>query len=279
MKIAVFSDIHSNPFALEAILEDIKKESPDKIISLGDVITDGPNSSAILNTVKNFADTLILGNREKTMLKGDSLKKDFLNDKPLVYSFHELSKDDLAYLKTLKDHFFMDVEGYKILFTHGEKFFQRDKSIYRMYDGLLDAYDFDICVYGHTHEYMDKTYRAKRFINPGAVGQPVDSNTYKYCIIEISKDRRVNVRFKQFEVKKNFTEFKNYYEESNYYKDNQIWSYLILNSVRDSVDYPCYFMDMVNKEIADKGKLSASEYNKIYKKLFEEFREKKMPKE
>ena len=279
MKIAVFSDVHANPFALEAILEDIKRENPDKIISLGDVITDGPNSSAILNTVKTIADVLILGNREKKMIKGETLRKDYLCDKPLLYSFNELKKDDVAYLKTLKDHFFLEVEGYKILFIHGDKFYQRDKSVYRMYDGLLDAYDFDICVYGHTHEYMDKTYRAKRFINPGAVGQPIDDATYKYCIIDISKDRKVTVRSKQFEVDKNYNEYKNYIEASDYYKNNEIWSNLFMSSIRDSVDYVCYFMDMVKKEMGEKNKLSASEYNKIYRSLFKEFKEKKMRKE
>ena len=38
MKLAVFSDIHGNIQALNAILKDIKNKDVDKIISLGDVI-------------------------------------------------------------------------------------------------------------------------------------------------------------------------------------------------------------------------------------------------
>ena len=44
MKLAVFSDIHGNIQALNAILKDIKNKDVDKIISLGDVIGLGPSS-------------------------------------------------------------------------------------------------------------------------------------------------------------------------------------------------------------------------------------------
>ena len=43
MKVAIFSDIHGNLEALEAILEDIKKNQFDEVICLGDVIGIGPS--------------------------------------------------------------------------------------------------------------------------------------------------------------------------------------------------------------------------------------------
>ena len=42
MKVAVFSDIHGNYQALDAILNDIKNENIDKIIFLGDSVSLGP---------------------------------------------------------------------------------------------------------------------------------------------------------------------------------------------------------------------------------------------
>ena len=44
MKIALFSDVHGNLQALNAVLDSIKEEKVDKIICLGDVIAIGPNS-------------------------------------------------------------------------------------------------------------------------------------------------------------------------------------------------------------------------------------------
>ena len=40
MKIAVLSDIHGNEYAFDAVCDDIKKQSVDKVLILGDLITD-----------------------------------------------------------------------------------------------------------------------------------------------------------------------------------------------------------------------------------------------
>lgn len=40
--IAVLSDIHGNPFSLSAVLEDIERYQPERIISLGDILS-GPD--------------------------------------------------------------------------------------------------------------------------------------------------------------------------------------------------------------------------------------------
>lgn len=42
-KLAIFSDIHGNLQALEAILKDIKEKEIEDIYCLGDVISIGPN--------------------------------------------------------------------------------------------------------------------------------------------------------------------------------------------------------------------------------------------
>ncbi|HCU22199.1 MAG TPA: YfcE family phosphodiesterase, partial [Candidatus Atribacteria bacterium] len=42
MKIAVFSDIHSNLPALQAVLQDIENHQPDKMICLGDLVGYAP---------------------------------------------------------------------------------------------------------------------------------------------------------------------------------------------------------------------------------------------
>ncbi|MCR4639748.1 metallophosphoesterase [Ruminococcus sp.] len=41
MKIAVFSDVHGNLKALEAVLEQIKAAKPDKTVFLGDIFQRG----------------------------------------------------------------------------------------------------------------------------------------------------------------------------------------------------------------------------------------------
>ena len=64
MKIAVFSDIHANLQALEAIIEDIKKQNVDRIICLGDIISKGPNPKECLDLIIENNIEMLPGNLE-----------------------------------------------------------------------------------------------------------------------------------------------------------------------------------------------------------------------
>ena len=50
-KIAIFSDIHGNLEALDAILKDVKKNKISNIYCLGDIIGIGPNPKECLNLI------------------------------------------------------------------------------------------------------------------------------------------------------------------------------------------------------------------------------------
>ena len=41
MKIAVFTDVHGNRFALEAVLADIESYQPERMLNLGDMVLGG----------------------------------------------------------------------------------------------------------------------------------------------------------------------------------------------------------------------------------------------
>jgi predicted phosphodiesterase len=48
MKIAVFSDVHGNRFALEAVLQDISSHKPDLMLNLGDTVLGGADPAGAL---------------------------------------------------------------------------------------------------------------------------------------------------------------------------------------------------------------------------------------
>ena len=64
---AIVSDIHGNLAALEAVLEDIGKQSVDRIVCLGDVIGYGPAPSQCIDAAMKF-DFCILGNHDSSAL-------------------------------------------------------------------------------------------------------------------------------------------------------------------------------------------------------------------
>jgi diadenosine tetraphosphatase ApaH/serine/threonine PP2A family protein phosphatase len=68
VRIAVFSDIHSNLHALEAVLADVERESPDELWCLGDVIGYGPRPNECIDLVRERTALSLCGNHDLAVL-------------------------------------------------------------------------------------------------------------------------------------------------------------------------------------------------------------------
>jgi predicted phosphodiesterase len=68
MRIGVFSDIHANLAALEAVLEAIDAETPDELWCLGDLIGYGPKPNECTAVVRERADVCLCGNHDLGIL-------------------------------------------------------------------------------------------------------------------------------------------------------------------------------------------------------------------
>lgn len=62
MKIAVISDIHSNIYALESVLDDIKNRDIDLIACTGDLVGYGTRPNEVINTIRKNRILTIMGN-------------------------------------------------------------------------------------------------------------------------------------------------------------------------------------------------------------------------
>ncbi|MCZ7666722.1 MAG: metallophosphatase family protein [Chloroflexi bacterium] len=67
MRIAVFSDVHGNLTALEAVLADIKQQSPDLVVFAGDLCLFGPRPAECLDRVRAEDISVIYGNQDKPL--------------------------------------------------------------------------------------------------------------------------------------------------------------------------------------------------------------------
>jgi predicted phosphodiesterase len=68
MRVAVISDIHANLHALEAVLEDVDRETPDAIWCLGDLVGYGPRPNECCARVRELADVCLVGNHDLVAL-------------------------------------------------------------------------------------------------------------------------------------------------------------------------------------------------------------------
>lgn len=269
MKIAVLSDIHANLMSLKLALKSLENENVDKIAFLGDYITDGENENEILDIIKKYSDYAIAGNREEYILNYSPERKDYNNYKTIHTTYNNLSSESKDYLKSLPKTLTIQINGFKILILHGNQYRYNSQNIEELFDKIIADFDFDICLYGHTHRYLCKEYKNKLFLNPGATGIPVDTPSYKYCILEITD--KVSVTLKEIATKDSFQELASVYRKTAYYKANQAWATLILYTIRDGIDYCPMFLELFNEQIKNKEDLSSTEFNKIWDETFEAF--------
>jgi predicted phosphodiesterase len=54
-RIAALSDIHGNVAALEAVIADVAREKPDRVVIAGDLVLNGPEPAAVVDMLRNLA--------------------------------------------------------------------------------------------------------------------------------------------------------------------------------------------------------------------------------
>ncbi|HEY5704565.1 MAG TPA: metallophosphoesterase family protein [Terrimicrobiaceae bacterium] len=69
MKFAIFSDVHGNLEALEAVLADITAERVQEMICLGDIVGYGPNPAECLETIRCLSCSVVMGNHDEACIE------------------------------------------------------------------------------------------------------------------------------------------------------------------------------------------------------------------
>lgn len=93
MRIAVYSDIHANLPAYEAVLEDIKKQNVDAGYNLGDIVGYGPFPKETCALAESTGHTTILGNHDQAVIQQvDSLKTFIPEHQTLAYRFNDVAR-------------------------------------------------------------------------------------------------------------------------------------------------------------------------------------------
>ena len=190
-KIAIFSDIHGNREALLSIINDIKSESIDEIICLGDIIGIGPNPSECLDLIIDNNIKTVLGNHELYFLKGTdidgNLEEGEINHQNWVKN--QITDRQKQYLKNCNLTIEKNYNGKSVLFEH---FLINYDSInkYPFYDlniirdnsinEIVNALDYDFVFIGHEHnEFIINN----KMFDVGSSGCRKDNNT-RYTIFD-----------------------------------------------------------------------------------------------
>lgn len=201
MKIAVISDIHGNLQALDAVLENIKKENCDKIFCLGDLAMAGPQPNETINKIKELMKNgnfeLIQGNTDEYLgQNSDEMHQIIAKANPIMASAYNadrkvISEENLEFLKNLPSQKTIEINGVKILLVHGSPRANNENIFPEMplekIEEMLVGVGADLVFCGHTHQPCGyQTNTKQTVVNVGSVGRPL--NEYPkacYLLLEV----------------------------------------------------------------------------------------------
>jgi len=206
MKIAIFSDIHGNDVAFEATLSAIKREKPDQIICLGDVVVSGPQPREALARLKSLDCPVVMGNTDDWALSPKPFTIRTEDDQKLyeveLWAAEQLTDADKAFIRTFQPTIELDLEnGRSLLFCHGsprsynEGIFA-DTPKEKLAEIFTDV-DVTAVFSGHTHVPLLRRHKNTLLVNPGSVGMPflqIDGTVInppwaEYAIITVQDDQ------------------------------------------------------------------------------------------
>ena len=195
MKVAVFSDIHSNYHAFRACCQDALAHQAQQFIFLGDYVSDLAEPRKTMDLVyeiqQKYPTICLRGNRERYMLEcQDGISSFSRGSKSgsLLYTYEHLHQKDLAFFRSLCICNTIEIGGVKIEIAHATA--DDDRHYFDNADGNAAVFQTMQCNYlltGHSHKQYVLHQNGKTIINPGSVGIPQGSTPVpKYAILEIA---------------------------------------------------------------------------------------------
>jgi predicted phosphodiesterase len=170
------SDLHANPWALEAVFGEIG--DVERIYVLGDIVGIGPLPSETIDILRRDPRVLkVIGNHDHNTLYGTELgPTDIVPRKPHhQWVRSRLGPEQLEYLKA--EMMIGSDDGARFRFMHrhpldcGSKVPYYDSPFPEVLDRFYSDVDGNVLFFGHTHFPLDVTGRTgRRYLNPGAVG-------------------------------------------------------------------------------------------------------------
>jgi predicted phosphodiesterase len=191
-RIALFSDVHGNVPALDAVLADIGAAAIAERYCLGDLVGYGPDPVGVVDRMRATGIPTVLGNYDEGIgqRRGECgcyyATEQAKRDGAASYTFTEAAIDDerAAWLAGLPHELRLDEDGLRVLLVHGSP---RKVNEYLLPDRtdeqlvrLAQAADADVVCVGHVHVPYHRVIAVPdgrvHYVSTGSVGKPKDGD-------------------------------------------------------------------------------------------------------
>jgi putative phosphoesterase len=205
--LAIFSDVHGNLPALEAVLADIEGQGVAAVYHLGDLVGYNPWPNETAAKVREAGIAGVIGNYDLAVVSAEhDAAATYLN--PTISAkaleiFHwtrsQVTPATREYLRSLPDRLSLEVAGWRLLLTHGSPRSIREYLRPRLTEAevsqALAGVEAQVIVTGHTHLPQVRRVAGKWLINPGSVGFPKDGDPRAaYALIELGHTLQCTIR-------------------------------------------------------------------------------------
>ena len=182
MRIAAIYDIHSNLPALEAVLDEIRREKVDQIIVGGDVVPGPMPRETIARLLEvDLPTQFITGNGDREIVaKMRGIETGTVPERfrhVMEWVADQLGPDEEKLLASWPKSVSVQIDGLgKVLFCHATprndtELFTRRTPESALLPVFKDVSE-ELVVCGHTHMQFDRPIGDKRVVNAGSVGLP-----------------------------------------------------------------------------------------------------------
>jgi predicted phosphodiesterase len=177
MRVAVLSDLHGNPFALDAVLADLPA-GVDRLVCLGDIAI-GPFPNEAIWRLRELECPVVMGNWDAWILDGVPALGGEVGPRLSAqgeWCASRLGREDQEFLRSLQSSVELDVDGLRALCFHGSPRSFTDLLLPDVsraeLERALAGIHADLFLAGHTHLQMLRRLPEALYANVGSVGLP-----------------------------------------------------------------------------------------------------------
>jgi predicted phosphodiesterase len=209
MRYALISDIHANLPALDAVLEDIRRQGVDATFHLGDLVGYAPWPNEVVARIREERIGGIAGNYDSTVgtdykhcgCRYEDPRQAELSQLSFVWTKEHCSPETKRYLAALP--FRVDLRplgghaaGPTVILVHGTPTLNtvywtmdRTDSFCSQMARVAGARAGDVICFGHTHVAWSRVVEGIHFVNTGSVGRPKDGDPRAgYVLLDVAED-------------------------------------------------------------------------------------------
>jgi putative phosphoesterase len=205
MRVAVIADVHSNSWALRAVMRDMPRT--DLLVCAGDLVGWGADPLDVIRWAKRRRLVLVRGDHDHSVATGSTAALHGAAAEVAEWTGRKLGARELEFLRSLPEVAEFKAGGYRIVVVHGSPRRPltgrlRPHGVAELAGEIQDV-DADIVIAGHLHVPFQRRVLGKVVLNPGSVGMPKDRDPRaSYALVKLGGEITVEHRRVAYDVER-----------------------------------------------------------------------------